>query len=458
MKERNEERVIYLKDLIFAVLYQWKKLLIIAVALAVLLGGFQLVTGIVNLNDPDTLAEVKRQNEIQQERYEAEVSSLKLQIETLRGQIRNQQEYLENSLLMQLEPYGYYEATLSVYIETDYLIQPEMAYQNPNKTQAIIRSYEALLLGNECLQAISDAMGTEPQYLKELLNMGTSVHSNNTDANIFSIVAKAPTEAEAQQLLDLLLEQIKLQQQSISASVGNHRCNVVEKATRSAIDLQLAEQQKAENDRLTTLLTAQSNAQTAQGTLKAPVMQGASFGAVAKKTAIFAVVGGVIGVFLSVVVIWICHIASSKVYSGRTLVNRTGIKVLGALNVDTVTNPIDKKLRIWEGRELSDPQVQTALLALRIRNHCNGVAKLLLTGSAVSEDLYQALGQAIPGVQIEKVGDILVDATALEALAECDAVVLTEQCHISHYQDVDRRMELIRDHNKQLLGCVLYGG
>ncbi len=458
MRERNEEQVIYLKDLIFAVLYQWKKLLIVAVALAVLLGGFQFVTGIISLNDPDTLKEIKRQNEIQQERYEAEVASLKLQIETLRGQIRNQQEYLENSLLMQLEPYGYYEATLAVYVETDYLIQPEMAYQTPNKTQAIIRSYEALLLGNECLQAISDAMGTEPQYLKELLTIATSVQSENTDANIFSIVAKMPTEAEAQQLLDLLLAQIKLQQKSISASVGSHRYNVVEKATRSAIDLQLAERQKAENDRLTTLLTAQTNAQAAQGMLEPPVMQGASFGAITKKTVIFAVLGGVVAVFLSVVVIWICHIASNKVYSGRTLTNRTGAKILGALNANTATNPIDKKLQAWEDRELSDPNAQAALLAMRIRSRCGGITKLLLTGSADPKELYQALGQAMPEVQILKAGDILTDTAALEALANCEAAVLIEQCQVSRYQDVIRRMELICDHSKQLLGCVLLGG
>lgn len=465
MENRNNDHMIYLKDLIFTALYQWKKLLIGAIALAVLLGGFQGIAGLIDLTDPKTLESITKQNKIQLERYEAEVKSLDMQIETLRGQIRSQQEYLDNSLLMQLEPYAYFEASLVVYVQTDYHIMPGMTYQTPDKAPDIIRAYEALLLGNDCLQAMADAMGTEPRYLKELLVLNQTANTQQTtvqsESNVLSVVAKAPTQEQAQQLLELLLEQVMLQQQSISASVGTHQLTVVEQATRSAIDLKLAETQQAENDRLTALLTAQTTAQTSQATLSKPTLQADGGKAVLKKAIIFTVIGGVLAVFLGVVILWIGHISSDKVYSARTLSDRTGVKILGTSASQIPAAAIDRKLRKLEGRDLADASAKAQLLALNIRKLAEGASTVLLTGTACAQDrqaLVAELSQAMPQVKFLNADDVLSDVAALEALTACDVVVLTEQCGISLYSDVIRRIDLIRDYNKQLLGCVLYGG
>lgn len=461
MENRKNEHMIYLKDLLFAALYQWKKLLIAAVALAVVLGSIQGITGLIDLKDPDTLEAITKQNQIQQERYEAEVDSLEKQIETLRAQVRSQQEYLNNSLLMQLQPYGFYEASLVLYIDTDYQILPDMSYQSPNQTKAIVLAYESLLLGNDCLQTMADAMNTEPRYLKEMLTLEYSEESEATDANILRIVGRAATQEQAQQLLELLTGQVAELQKSISSSVAKHSYSIVEQATRKAFDLTLADQQKAENDRLTNLLSAQTAAQSSQAALTPPSLQSDSGKAVLKKTVIFAVIGGVLAVFFGVVILWVGHIASSKVYSCRTLADRTGIKLLGALPGKLPGNPIDRKLLQLEGRTLRDPQTQASMLALSIRNQSEGNTKLLLTGSTdagARQVLVEALAKAMPQATLINAGDILEDVSALEALSGCDAVVLAEQCHASRYPDIDRRMELIRDNKKQLLGCVLYGG
>ena len=456
MENIKKERLIYLKDLIFTALYQWKKLLIGAIVLAVLLGGYQGITGLIDLKSPEKLDSITKQNQINQERYEAEVDSLKKQIETLRNQVRSQQEYLDNSLLMQLQPYDFYEASLVIYVDTDYQILPGMEYQNINPAHAIVKSYESLLLGSDCLQAMADAMDTEPRYLKELMTITCNYDTESSNANVMQIIAKAADEAQAQQLLELLTQQLGVQQKNISASVGSHRYRIVEQATRQAFDQALADQQKAENERLTTLLTSQTNAQTSQAELKAPSLQSDNGKAVLKKTIVFAVVGAVAAVFLGVVILWVRHIGSAKVYSCRTLLDRTGVKILGAVSLDAPCNPIDKMLIQLEGRQLGDTQSQAALLAANIRAIGKGSQTVLLTGGADAQVLLQALKEA--GVQAEFAGDILNSSEALQALERCDAVVLTEQCHVSRYEDVNRRMDLIQDYGKHLLGCIVYGG
>ena len=460
MKNRNEERVIYLKDLIFVVLYQWKKLLIGAVVLAVVLGGFQGITGLIDLKSPEKLEAITKQNQIQTERYEAEVESLKKQIETLRNQVRSQQEYLDNSLLMQLQPYDFYEASLVIYVDTDYQILPEMAYQNINPAHAIMKAYESLLLGNDCLQAMADAMDSEPRYLKELISISCNYESGTSNANMMHITAKATDEAQAQQLLDLLIQQLGVQQKNIFSSVGSHSYRIVEQATRKAFSQALADQQKAENERLATLLSEQTTVQSNQAALTPPSLQSDSGKAVLKKTIIFAVIGAVAAVFLGVVILWIGHITSPKVYSCRTLDNRTDAKCLGAMPTGS-GDRIYNRLQALEGRVQIQPEEQAAILAALIRSLSKDTTHLLVTGDVSAEDrtvLLEAISKAMPGVQVSSTDDILKSAAALNTLAQCDTVLLVEQCKLSTYRDINRRIEWISDQGKQLLGCVVYGG
>ena len=454
MKNRNEAYDIYLKDLIFVVLYQWKKLLVIAVVLAALLGGFQGISGFMALKDPERLEVITKQNQIQKERYDAEVESLQMQIDTFRDQIRSQQEYLDNSLLMHLQPYEYYQATAVIYVATDYQILPGMEYQNPNPILPILQAYESLLLSNNTLQTIADTIGTESMYLKELLSVSIA-----PDANKLQVTVKAADEAQAQHLQNLLLEQVEYHQANISTSVANHTYTIMDQATREVFSQALADQQRAENDRLSTLLANQVAAQTRQDELKAPSLQGERALDVLKKAIIFAVIGGVLAVFFGVVILWIRHISSAKVYSCRTLIDRTGIKILGTCAMDTPSNSIDKKLLQLEGRQLSDAQAQAELIAVKLQATSKDSKRLLLTGSVDPQNhhlLTQALHAA--GMQIESAEDILSSADALLALERCDTVLLIEQCHVSRYADVNSRIDLIQDYNKQLLGCVLYGG
>lgn len=451
MDKKRDEQVIYLKDLLFSALYKWKGILALALALALLLGGVKAAGEWADYKSSSTNAA----QQITLERYEAKKSALEKRLEDLRVSVRNQQDYMNESVLMKLDPYGFYEAVLSLYVDTGYQIQPGMEYQDTDKTAAVINSYRMILTGDTAVKAMAEAMGTEPRYLLELIAIETP-----EDTNTMVIRASFVDEAGAQKLLDLLQEQIAQAQTQIAQAVTEHTVNTVEQFVQQKLDAELDERQKSEAERLSTLIADQEGVQNEKQALQPPELSAQGLKDVVKAAVIFAVVGGVLGVFLGVCVAWAAHIFGGKVYSARTLHNRTGVKVIGCVADGESKDPVVRMLRRMEGRSVRDSSQQSSLVAANVKGVCRGAKKLLVTGSleAAGDALVQALTQAMPDVQIVSCGSLLRDVAAVEALGSCDQVLLVEKCRVSGYLDVEQQCCIIADNGVKLAGCVLLDG
>lgn len=453
MQTNNGDQVIYLKDLLFSALYRWKRILVWGLVLAILLGGLKGISAYraakaaqAQLNDP-------ARQVLELESYEAEKDALESQLTTLQENIQRQTAYLEESVLMQLDPYAFYEVSLSVYIDTGYQILPGMDYQSPDLTKAIISSYITVLTGEASAQAVASAMGIDPVYLLELISTSAS-----DGTNTLQIRAKYPDQKGAEKLLTLLVQQLTRIQSDISQTVQAHELRTIQQYVRQMSDTDLADMQTQQEQALMDLYDSIDATEAELEALVPPQTQAAGIGSTVKSAVIFAIIGGVLGVFLAVLTAWIGHIGSSKVYSARTLCNRTNIKVLGCVNTAGGQDPITAKLRALEGRSLSDSAQQTQLIAANIRNLCKDSKHLLVTGSVDAASITDALCQAMPGMQITGCGSLLADIAAVEALAKCDHVLLVEKCGVSRYTDIDQTLSMIVDNGKKLLGCVLLDG
>lgn len=449
MERKNDEQMIYLKDLLFAALRSWRIVLIVAVALAVLLGGYRGISKSSAGTDPAVLEEA-------QEQYEAEKAILEQRVETLKESLVSRQAYFENSILMQLDPYNHYEAVISLYADTGYKIQPGNSYQDPDKTNIVLGAYKAVLLGESCVQEIAQVLETESQYVAELLTVELDETTGAMNAWF-----KCATQEQATQVLDVMVRQLTGAYAQVEKAVVAHNPRLLDSTVRAYVDPKLAESQKTETARLNELLTNLADAEAKSAALAAPVAAKVSFGTVVKQAVIFAVLGFVAGAFITVCVIWVMHIAGKAAYSVRSVESRTGVKVIGCVAHTAITNKIDSWLNTLEGRCTADPAQQTALLATDIRCRIPEVKTLLVTGSESPEErenLVQALQKGMPNAKVLDPGSILTSPQALEALAGADAVVLVEKCHSASYGDISREKAIICDYNKQLVGCVLLDG
>ena len=444
MDTRNEEQVVYLKDLIFAALYQWRKILAVAIALALLLGGFKAYKALsAPRSEVDPVA---------MERYEEEKKFLTDSIADLKKSVAYQEDYLSDSMLMKLDPYSFYEAKTTIYIDTGYQILPSQAYQSPDKTGAVVNAYATILTGS-AIDQIAKAAALDSFYLRELFFV-------EQGAKTLTICVRYADEAGAVQLMNLLNEQVLANQESIGQTVCLHELTVLSNCAIEVKSLELASQQKAEADRLAALKEELKEAQKALDALYPPQAVTVSMGSVVKSAVIFAVIGGVLGVFLTVCAVWVVHITGSKVYSPRVLRNRTGVKVLGCLPTSAAKNPIDRSLRKLEGRNAAEPAQQAALLAVNIANLCSDANALLVIGAAADgrEALVSAIAAEMPSAKVLDMDDLLLNPDAMKALKTADAVLLVEQCNVSRYDDVAYAAATVADHGKKLIGCVVVGG
>lgn len=454
MENKNNMQMIYLKDLLFAAMYRWRSILAAALILAFLLGGVKTVFGLSALNGNPAIDTSEDQTALQI--YEIRKASIDQQILLLEKRIQSQQTYLSNSVLMQIDPFGFYEAHLTVYVDTNYQISPGMAYQNPDKTASVINGYQSALSGNQILQPLADATGIQPQYISELITMTAPINTN-----ILVISVKYPDAAGAQKFVDLIAENLESIHAQIEQAIVPHEVRIVAQSAQPRVDATLEITQKTELDSMTTLINALKDAQDRQAALTAPGYEPPTPSNIVKDVIIYFVIGAILGVFLAVLVFIFVHIASDKVYSARTLRNRTGIKVLGCVNSTLQKNPLDRWLRKLEGRNTSDIQSQSSLLAVNIRNRCVQAKHLLVISEAdasAKAPIVQALRETLSGVQVDDCGSLLQDKSALEALAICDSVLLVAQCNHSQYANLKQEMAIISDCGKQLVGCVLLGG
>lgn len=452
MDKNRDEQAIFLKDMLFAVLYQWRKMLLAAVAFALVLGGVKGITAWRSAADPKLVASRQESNRVALEKYETEKGIFDCEIADLDMRIENQENYLKESVLMKLDPYNVYEGSVCWYIDADYKIMPGMMYQDPDKSNAILLAYQSYLESDEVISRIADAVGLESKYLRELVSVSAFEDGQNqlvVDASCFD-------EAGVETILSLMMNYAEDASESIAQSVEEHTLRLVSDSRGIQIDLKLADTQKSEHNRLSKLLQERSDKilafdgfqkpKTVDFSKKAAVMSGIKFG----------IVGAVLGIAVVVLAACIGNVAGNKVYSSRVLQYRYGLKILGSVALPC-KDPAERWLKKKEGRAAPNDQPYE-IVAANIRGRIGDMKRILLAGDVsteMAEQAAQSLTPGLSGVEILPCGSLLHSAEALDQLAGCDAVVLMEVCGQSKYSNVCRELELIRDFGKTVAGCIV---
>ena len=138
MDYNTDEQEIDLKDLMFAVFHKWRPLILVAVICGLLLGGIKGIMTYKKQSDPKVRKEADLTYSADLELYEKNKDTYTREIENLRTDIENQQEYLDHSIWINMSPYDVCEARVDLYVSTGYEIMPGMAYQNRDYTDTIL--------------------------------------------------------------------------------------------------------------------------------------------------------------------------------------------------------------------------------------------------------------------------------------------------------------------------------
>lgn len=120
----NYEQEIDLKDLMFAVLRKWRPIILIAIVFAVLLGGMKGAGALKQMKDSEYLAAKQQEYDNSMDQYAISKASLEKEVENIKASLESQNEYMEKSVLMNINPYDEYVTAADFYVGTDYQIMP----------------------------------------------------------------------------------------------------------------------------------------------------------------------------------------------------------------------------------------------------------------------------------------------------------------------------------------------
>ena len=438
----NEENKIHLPEFLCAMLRSGKIIGWMVLVFAVTAGLLTCLLRGLQLADPETLRQAEEYNTISQQRYEAEKESVAMQIEVLRENIVKQQEYLDASLLMHLDPYGFYQKNAVLHIQTDYQIVPEMTYQNPDRTAVIVDAYADGVENQELLQTVAQALNTTSQYAAELITVTTEAGQG-----VLTVKVRHADPQTTAQILDAVCAHLTGLQTQISQTVEPHTLSVSQQTVMTKVDTSLLERQSAQREKLSGMLTALSSAQVRQDKLEKPEERPTTVWQVLGKAAVFAALGAAAGFAAALLILFAAY--GERICSIRHLAVVTGVPTLSGIRITSAKSRVRQLCDCISGCS-ADPQ-QFGQLAADIRNRCPQGA-LVVGGAEVSAVLRQLQDQ-LPNIRIA--GDILTDAEAVESLAQSEKIVLVEQLGKSRCVDVRRRQQMVRDYGKQLIGCVL---
>ncbi len=458
----NMEREIDLRQLFWAICRRWRMVLYWMVAVALVAGGARsIVTARSLRKNAEELATAQATYETLAANNRQERSDILKRLRSISEEISERQTYEKNSYYMAIDPYNVAVANQTYYVKTNYRIQPDMSYQDPDYTDTIVNAYVRVLTGETNLQTVADKCDMELRYLDELV----AAWSNGSGMFTVRVIARDLEEAE--KILVLLDGGIAAAQELIGTTIDTHEITKLTCNAYTTVDTSLAQAQSDKEDALTELRTEYADQSARYEKLKeeyqnleAPV---SNTDGVVKASLKMAIVGAILGALVACVIVCMQVAVSDRVYSADSLTQRMRIRILGAVPTDTAKiramGKLDRKLRGKAGLSTAtDAASVYATAASYLAGSYPETNTVLVTGGA--EDAYiqaacEAFRTNLPEKKFLLGGSVLSDAGTIRKVGQCDLTVLVEHTGTSSYTEVIREAEIIQNLKGTIAGALV---
>ena len=391
-----------------------KKLLAAALVFAALLGCFQLYS--------QSRASLEAVADRKTEEYRLKLAELEKTIQREEQAIQAKQTYLENSLLMQLDPYNVYDTTITLAV-TDIDGQAfQQVFADEDTpieylTSKIIAQYQAVWSNQDLPIALElpAYSSIADKFLRELL------YIYPTADGVLCLRAIGSTQAASEELSEAGYRLLSSLRDTVSAGSYRHDLSLMSYATKNVIDDTLRASQEAVYDALDESRSNRTDAQLELKDLSAP---STGVPAVIK----FAIVGAVVGMVLAAVWIALKGIVGIALLSSGQL-ERLGMTCLGSL---VVPHGLFARwaARIGHERVWADPAQAARYIAGR--GEVSGKTVLLTSTLPLdqADPALSALREALlaaGAAAVRLAGDVRMDVAALSAVSGAETAILLER-------------------------------
>ena len=458
MNYDHKDRELNLKSLVYSIVRRWRQMLVAALVLALALGGYRGFNSLSVVTDPQMQAALQQAYEANYNRYVGQVETLSTKIAMVEEDISQQGEYLENSVLMQIDHRNAWLATLSVYVQVENDSVVSGGENAHTLSDVIADAYRAAVTDSRLLSQAAEDLGIEVKYLRELISTPARDGEDRQNGPLITVIVRGRDADCVDKTVNALLTCLEKLHGEVQKSMGKHTVKVVSCSATAAVDEELADIQTKANDRLLEYTSILEDYQFSLQQVAAPVMPDLSVASAVKSMIKYAFVGFICGVFA--VAVWgcLCYVVGDKVYAAEELKSRFGLTLLGKASMHGRKRCcIDRLLDRIESRGKTEQEGALDVICANVYNHCPEGSTLLVAGTAGDgevEQLAKKLMEKLSGRTVLWGGSLLDSLGAIEGLNKCDGVVLVERCGVSRYSRVKCQVETVQSVGKRLIGCV----
>lgn len=463
----DQMREVSLVQLFWKVMLKWKIWILSAIIFAVLLPGVKYVKDVYTYQTTQNVSEEDVEAAVFTKEEQQQIDDVK----DLQQLLDKQRNYMENSVLMNIDPYQECVLKLQYYVNSDYKVN----YTRDNEldyTSAITNAYVAY--ANDGMNQkdiwVDFEADLEEKYIAELIS------AESVSDDMFIITVKYSDMNALEKISKSVQKNLNEQTQKLSGIIGSHRLVLVSENILTQTDMALADSQKKVADlvnnyrtQITTLTSSMSEEQmkaveqdvakdadkdvsVAEEELQKPGLS--------KK---YVVLGFLAGLFLAVMVLVCIDVMSNKLQAAEELVDYFKLRQFGILVKDDRARGINGFILHLKYRNQKQLTTEASLM-LAISNielYCKNenITELFLTGSEierVNKDWINMMVNALKEQGIHAVygENICYDGAAMRKASESGHVVLLEITDVSLYTEIEKEIRMLKDWNVNLIGCV----
>jgi hypothetical protein len=486
----NYEKEISLVELLFYCLKKWRWIVCSMIVIAAAAGGYKYLSTVKSnqiQQEAQALLEENGETEpvevVENPRvryYEQAIASNELELE-------QQEAYLKDSVVMQMDAYHLWAGTLSFYMDV-----PDE--QDGNSLNNLFAAYKAYVTDGRLARQLFDADNSIPivdlgyllsfnkgkETIEILLNNGgksTNEAGNGlnieSEQNVFQIQVIASSEELAIAYTEKIEESVMGYSRELAGDVAVHDLKLLAAVQTEKMDNDMASYQSSVLSSYGVLL---NSLKTLKTDLKAirdeegdTITLGQTFSLANPVSAAvkYGIVGLVLGAFLAGFVLILVYLMSGKLQSTEMFREEFGMQLLGEVKAPVGKKKLFGFIDNWlyhleEGAYANIPreeQMRIAAASLKgAVNQKEGLKKIMLAGTIAKEDVEEFCGclkEHVQEAEFSSYKQIVFDAAALEELSDYDAVVFLERKRVSYSKLIKKEREMVSGREIPVLGTIV---
>jgi len=456
------EDTIRLTELLAAMIRAWKKVCAVALVFAMLLGAFQLYRQVSLAHDDENSPEkIEERYQEALSSFEEEKEDMEEQLASQEKSLRSKRAYLENSILLNIDPYDKYTSYLIFAItDIDGSGFQQLYHYPETPADYLLTTIRSQYIELWRRSNVSRDIGIEKYSTIEEKYWSEVVSVYVLDGGLLAIEAVAGSAAEAEKLTRAVYNYFESNQSIISKSAFPHSFSIVNQATKNTVDEDLASRRKNLEDEAESLQTEIEEKREKIAALSVPEREeGYPTSTIIKSVAQYAVLGLVAGTFLAC--LWVCcgYVFRNRLISSYQLERTISAPFFGSLAIecgffDRLANRIVSE-RVWFDQEKALTYIKSQVKATLPEGSSLLLLSTLPEKSVETQKNELCKAFCGDGFQVESISDVVHAPNAAQAIQTSGPAIFVEQLDHSDIAAIQDTVARVKAAKNEILGFII---